>query len=444
MASKCRICGYKFKTGDGSICPECFTAREDELSLLGGEYKRSSIFGRDRNAEQVGDFLADELKEERHEDISMKKALDREDALKTRAFASQGGNVKNETYRDAFRERISRDRSEQGRVYTDRKNSKVSGNTSANAAQNKPPESFLDSIDPTLRSRIYNDRTDQQENYRYSHHTSNQSITSNQQMLYGLNAGKAPDDPGRETIIYNFPPRNNSKYSKGSNSKAAAVAIVSVTVFFLIVGAISAIDERNNNKKDDNKSSGMGSISIELPDVDIPSIPDINIPDINIPGINGNDTSAKKLSDKYGSGKITLSGCEKGDIVDNPLNDDEKKEYVYPVDELINSGEKYREITLKFLVNGISRKEDLPELDEMILVSTTEDNMMCVSYGYDMKTDTVADKNGDFGIKVRFIVPEKSDEFGLDICYTTPDNPGGYATIQRFDYSILDQNNEQG
>ena len=69
MASKCRICGYKFKTGDGSICPECFTAREDELSFLGGEYKRSSIFGRDRNAEQVGDFLADELKEERHEDI---------------------------------------------------------------------------------------------------------------------------------------------------------------------------------------------------------------------------------------------------------------------------------------------------------------------------------------------------------------------------------------
>lgn len=32
MRNKCRICGYRFKSNDEEICPECFTAREDDIS----------------------------------------------------------------------------------------------------------------------------------------------------------------------------------------------------------------------------------------------------------------------------------------------------------------------------------------------------------------------------------------------------------------------------
>lgn len=32
MAKKCKICGYRFKSNDEVICPECFTAREEDIS----------------------------------------------------------------------------------------------------------------------------------------------------------------------------------------------------------------------------------------------------------------------------------------------------------------------------------------------------------------------------------------------------------------------------
>lgn len=32
MTKKCRICGYKFKSKDEIICPECFTARDEDIS----------------------------------------------------------------------------------------------------------------------------------------------------------------------------------------------------------------------------------------------------------------------------------------------------------------------------------------------------------------------------------------------------------------------------
>ena len=32
MGRKCKICGYRFKSRDEAICPECFTAREDDIS----------------------------------------------------------------------------------------------------------------------------------------------------------------------------------------------------------------------------------------------------------------------------------------------------------------------------------------------------------------------------------------------------------------------------
>ena len=32
MKKKCAVCGYRFKDKDEVICPECLTAREDDIS----------------------------------------------------------------------------------------------------------------------------------------------------------------------------------------------------------------------------------------------------------------------------------------------------------------------------------------------------------------------------------------------------------------------------
>ena len=53
MGNKCKICGYRFKSRDEEICPECFTAREDDISC-----ERYS--GKDhthRKTTYAGDFM---------------------------------------------------------------------------------------------------------------------------------------------------------------------------------------------------------------------------------------------------------------------------------------------------------------------------------------------------------------------------------------------------
>lgn len=44
MRNKCKICGYRFKSNDEAICPECFTARGDDISCAG--------YGKDEHSHQ--------------------------------------------------------------------------------------------------------------------------------------------------------------------------------------------------------------------------------------------------------------------------------------------------------------------------------------------------------------------------------------------------------
>ena len=53
MGNKCKICGYRFKSKDEEICPECFTAREDDISC-------ARYSGKDhthRKTTYAGDFM---------------------------------------------------------------------------------------------------------------------------------------------------------------------------------------------------------------------------------------------------------------------------------------------------------------------------------------------------------------------------------------------------
>lgn len=76
--NKCRICGYRFKSDDEIICPECFTARDEDISCnsfsddlhshdLRADNEQDGWFGQSENdtfKEEKNDFVSEERKEE--------------------------------------------------------------------------------------------------------------------------------------------------------------------------------------------------------------------------------------------------------------------------------------------------------------------------------------------------------------------------------------------
>ncbi|MBR2303990.1 MAG: hypothetical protein IJ871_02490 [Ruminococcus sp.] len=78
MRSRCKFCGYHFSSDDEMICPECLTAREEDIDC--GIYADSEHthtldpFDRDFHAEgtdmykeKKNDFIAQERREEAHD-----------------------------------------------------------------------------------------------------------------------------------------------------------------------------------------------------------------------------------------------------------------------------------------------------------------------------------------------------------------------------------------
>ena len=74
--NKCRICGYRFKSDDEIICPECFTARDEDISCnslsddlhshdLRADNEQDGWFGQSENdtfKEEKNDFVSEERK----------------------------------------------------------------------------------------------------------------------------------------------------------------------------------------------------------------------------------------------------------------------------------------------------------------------------------------------------------------------------------------------
>lgn len=67
MGNKCKICGYRFKSKDEAICPECFTARDDDISCerySASEHSHSRSYG--GGLHETGEsFVQREMREER-------------------------------------------------------------------------------------------------------------------------------------------------------------------------------------------------------------------------------------------------------------------------------------------------------------------------------------------------------------------------------------------
>lgn len=79
MGNKCKICGYRFKSRDEEICPECFTAREDDITCArysGSEHSHLSSYssGLRDNSES---FVQKELRLERNNQFARENFGDR-------------------------------------------------------------------------------------------------------------------------------------------------------------------------------------------------------------------------------------------------------------------------------------------------------------------------------------------------------------------------------
>lgn len=62
MAYKCKTCGYRFKSDDSDLCPECFTARDD----IGCETFEQHSHGKFTTASvEADDFITEQLKSEK-------------------------------------------------------------------------------------------------------------------------------------------------------------------------------------------------------------------------------------------------------------------------------------------------------------------------------------------------------------------------------------------
>lgn len=419
MAYKCKICGYKFKAGDGSLCPECFTAREEELSF--DTSRKSEELWSSRSKEKLGSFLADEMRQELHEDISMKKSLDREDAAKTRSFTEQGAHVKNESFKQAYQERRSRDTSNRGRVYTSPEALKPASQANRSSAAN----SFLDSIDPTLRSRITGVDTPDQSTFRYSHHTSNTDYTSNQQMQYGINGGKMPgaNSYGANNSFSSFQGRSSQqRYAKGSNSKAVGVVIICVVIFILIINAFEEIADYSEEKKQEASSSN--SISA----VDVSKInPKIDLP------------LQQELVADYGEYKIKLTNYQYGDKKIDPKKK-EANDKSYPSSEWDMSKEKFTELMFEFTITG-EQGAELPNADTLVLYAFNKDGEVCWCNGYDCIVTASNDKNGEYIMLVTFLVPESANEFDCNIYFSSSKVKDGFASFQKFTTDMIDKQN---
>ncbi len=96
MAYKCKFCGYRFKNKDEQICPECFTARDADIScdtfskqensherIDDRFFRGDDLFTRnDTFKEEENEFLKEERQEESHTNASRYESMERKQAAR--------------------------------------------------------------------------------------------------------------------------------------------------------------------------------------------------------------------------------------------------------------------------------------------------------------------------------------------------------------------------
>ena len=222
---KCRICGYRFHDNE-DICPECFTARDDDISceqFSETDHTHSSGFSTAEDSD-----IYDEFKE--RDFIDEQRSDEARDPIPS---ATYGGK------------------------------------------QGTPP--------PTYAQQSY-----MSEGYRNTQPSGYSGGQSRQDKLNALRNNQYNSGTTNGSLKYYQPPQNGNNVfytKKGANQKSnKALAVVLLIIFLIIffipfIEGISSAIGRSTNKN--RNSADDITVSIELPEMPELSIPDIKIPDVS-------------------------------------------------------------------------------------------------------------------------------------------------------------------
>lgn len=362
---KCRICGYRFRDNE-DICPECFTAREDDISC--GQFSESE-HTHSQGFNTVSDSdIYDEFREKSF--IDEQRGDEAKDPIPSATYGGKQGTPP-PTY------------------------AQQSYNDPRRTPPPPPPPPFGNYAAPGSREEKLNALRN-----GYQARSAAQQERLNKNSFYG---GAYNNNPN---VFYT---RRGAQNQKKNNSAVIAVVVIFfLCVFFIpfIMGIVSSVNHSRNTKS--TTTSKKYSIDVSI------SMPDLSLPNISIPDASKIDPFAVtyQQGDKYTltAQYIYLYPALGPDELDQ-LYSPEELETVHGID--LPQGIRFCEMIMDLYSDPfIDANYSAPEIKAFGCYINTLDsagNVVCTSYAVGEYENGTELKN------VCFLVPEGYDNYELSL-----------------------------
>ena len=226
MGRKCKICGYRFKSRDEAICPECFTAREDDISCerySANEHSHAKSYSsglRDTSESLV----QKEMREERRNSFARENFG---------ARANAGIDLSDDGARF----------NQQARFERDDYNYDFSNEYRQIMAQSYPQKP------PARQQSVYDRQRTQQQGSAYQRYTAQQ-----QRKQSSTTSGFTPAGQifAQRSALRTSSPYTASRTQQKKNSAGAAVFLILFIVICVMAAVISNIQDRQKEKEWEN------------------------------------------------------------------------------------------------------------------------------------------------------------------------------------------------
>lgn len=385
---KCRICGYRFHSNE-DICPECFTARDDDISC--------EQFGKDEHTHGAG--------------FSTTESTDMYNEFKERSF-------------------VDEQRSEEA-------NDPIPSATYG-GRQGTPP--------PTYAQQSYNRKPYGQQNYNRQTNSSNAFYGGMQSRQDKLNALRNSHNTNANysNTFYgnqngpNFQQNNGNRvyYTQPGQQKKANGAVIAVLVILLLLiffipfvtGVLSAANRSTNKTK--TTTTKKNNLNIEY------SMPDLSLPNVSVPDVSELDFRQVVFKDEKYS--LTAKHIETGAFISpddlmNEFTDEEIKTHRVDKNHL---PEGYRVLSMN-IISASTDIETLSGPDIMPMgcyVETLDSNghVICTSYALDSIDSGTMIEN------IAFLVPSDYYSFSLHILVNEKDKDADHKVVSISKFNIYE------
>ena len=255
--SKCRVCGHRFASGE-DICPECFTAREDDISCDNAE-KSEHSHGRDYStvgrSDVFEEFETESFVDEQREDEA-------KDPIPSATYGGKQGPAP-QTYAGS---------TYSSQPYTSPTNFDYSAYEPKKHTSTATDSSFggFTEAGRDMYSQQGSASGSRAEKLAAIRNGTYQSTYGGQKGLGGYSAY-----PGAQYQYgYNTPRRNTS-----GSKVAAVIIIIMVMAFFIpLIVMIATFSSSTGTSESSAQRGHVDTVSIEIPDF---SAPDISFPDFD-------------------------------------------------------------------------------------------------------------------------------------------------------------------